>query len=211
MTFPTIMASQYFVFLSAGDGKPNFWQQAAYLGGKVLQFAFPVLFVLLVDRRFPLPKRPHFAGVGWGMAFGVAVAVGMLALYYGWLGNTWLFDGTGASVQQKLREVNMLSPAKYVVMSVVIVAVHSLAEEYYWRWFTFAQLTRLVSLPLAMAAVERRVRGASHPGFERLFSGAHLDRGGAILAGNRHWRRILGVAVLADAIDLFVVVESRAR
>ena len=144
------MAAMYFVFLSGNDGKPNVWQQSAYLGGKVLQFAFPVLFVLLVDRRFPLPKRPHFAGLGWGIAFGVAIASSMLALYFGWLGHTWLFDGTGASVQQKLREMNMLSPVKYLLLSVVIVALHSLAEEYYWRWFTFAQLNRLVSLPLAI-------------------------------------------------------------
>ena len=151
MLFPTCMASLYFVFLSHGDAKPNAWQQTAYLGGKVLQFALPLLFVWLVDRRLPRPKMPHFAGLGLGLAFGVAVAGGMLALYYGWLRDTWLFDGTGAKVQQKLREVDLLSPAKYIALSVVIVVVHSLAEEYYWRWFTFAQLNRLVSLPLAIA------------------------------------------------------------
>jgi membrane protease YdiL (CAAX protease family) len=151
MLFPSFAASLYFVFLSAGDGKPNFWQQAAYTAGKVIQFGFPVVFLLLVDRRLPRPRMPDFAGLGLGLIFGLAVAAFMLVLYYGWLGNTSLFAETGASVKQKLQEVNMLSPAKYIVLAVAIVAVHSLAEEYYWRWFTFAQLNRLMNVPLAIA------------------------------------------------------------
>lgn len=151
MLFPTCMAALYFVFLSSGNGKPNVWQQAVYLGGKALQFALPVLFVLLVDRHFPRPAKPSFAGLGLGLAFGLAIAGAMLALYFGWLADTSLFADTGPSVRRKLQEVGLLSPTKYVVLSVVIVLVHSLAEEYYWRWFTFAQLSRLLGLPLALA------------------------------------------------------------
>jgi membrane protease YdiL (CAAX protease family) len=151
MLLPSFMAALYFVILSGGNGKPNLWQSVAYGVGKTILLAFPVLFVLLVDRRFPLPKRPRFAGLGWGVAFGVAVAGGILALYYGWLADTWLFTDTGKMVRDKVAEFHMLSPGRYVVLSVAIIAVHSLVEEYYWRWFVFAQLNRLVRLPLAMA------------------------------------------------------------
>jgi uncharacterized protein len=151
MLFPACMALLYFVLLSAGDGKPNLWQQLGYALGKPVQFAFPLLFVWLVDRRLPRPRAPTFKGLEWGLVFGGVVAAAMLALYYGCLRGTWLFADTGRSVADKLLEVDMLSPVKYLVLSVVIVIVHSLAEEYYWRWFTFAQLHRLVSLPLAMA------------------------------------------------------------
>ncbi len=150
MLFPSVMTALYFVVLSSGNGKPNWWQSLAYAAGKTIQFAFPVVFVLLVDRQFPRPKRPHFAGLWWGVAFGIAVAGGMLALYYGWLGKTWLFDNTAHLVRDKVAELNMLSPARYFILAVAIVAVHSLAEEYYWRWFVFAQLNRLIGLPWAI-------------------------------------------------------------
>jgi uncharacterized protein len=151
MLFPSLMTALYFVALSGGDGKPNWWQSATYAIGKAIQFTFPVVFVLLVGRHFPLPKRPHFAGLGLAIAFGIAVAAGMLVLYYAWLGDTWLFDDTANLVREKVAELHMLSPARYVVLAVAIVTVHSLAEEYYWRWFVFAQLNRLIALPWAIA------------------------------------------------------------
>jgi membrane protease YdiL (CAAX protease family) len=151
MLFPSLMTALYFVVLSGGAGKPNWWQSAAYAVGKLIQFTFPVVFVLLVDRHFPLPKRPHFAGLGWAVAFGVAVAGGMLALHYAWLSDTWLFDNTARLVRDKVAELHMLSPVRYILLAVTIVAVHSLAEEYYWRWFVFAQLNRLITLPWAIA------------------------------------------------------------
>jgi membrane protease YdiL (CAAX protease family) len=146
MLFPTFMASLYFVYLPRGG-----LAQAAYYGGKVLQFAFPVLFVLLVEGHLPRPKRPNFAGLGLGLAFGLAVAAGMLALYYGWLADTFLFTDTGKLIKGKLGVFHVSSPAQYVLLAVGIAAVHSLAEEYYWRWFTFAQLNKVVNMPLAIA------------------------------------------------------------
>jgi membrane protease YdiL (CAAX protease family) len=145
MLFPSCMASLYFVYLPSGG-----LAQAAYYGGKALQFALPVLFVLLVDHRFPLPKRPHFAGLVWGLAFGLAVAAGMLALYYGWLADTFLFTDTGKLIKGKLDVFHVSSPAEYLLLTAVIAVAHSLAEEYYWRWFTFAQLNKLVNMPLAI-------------------------------------------------------------
>src|SRR5262249_51523825 len=144
--FPSFMAWIYFVYLPSGG-----LAQAAYFGGKALQFGFPVLFVLLVDRRFPVPKRPDFAGLGWGLAFGLTIAAGMLALYYGWLADTFLFTDTGKLVKGKLDVFHVSSRAEYLLMAAMIAVVHSLAEEYYWRWFTFAQLNKVVGLPLAIA------------------------------------------------------------
>jgi membrane protease YdiL (CAAX protease family) len=146
MLFPSFMAWMYFVYLPSGG-----LAQAAYFGGKLLQFTFPVLFVLLVERRFPLPARPHFAGLGLGLAFGLTIAAGMLALYYGWLADTFLFTDTGKLIKGKLDVFHVSSPAEYLLLAAVIAAVHSLAEEYYWRWFTFGQLSKVVNLPLAIA------------------------------------------------------------
>ena len=42
--------------------------------------------------------------------------------------------------------MNINSAAKYALMGVFYAAVHSLMEEYYWRWFVFAQLRRMTTL-----------------------------------------------------------------
>ena len=147
MLFPTFMAAMYFVYLPNGG-----LAQAAYYGGKTLQFAFPVLFVLLVDRRLPRPKRPDFVGLSWGLAFGLVVAAAMLALYFGWLADTFLFADTGRLVKGKLDVFHVSSRAEYVLLATAIAVVHSLAEEYYWALVrVLAQLNRLVNLPLAIA------------------------------------------------------------
>src|SRR5947209_640522 len=81
MTFPTAIAALYFLALAGGD-KANRAQQLTYSAGKIVQFAFPLLFVALADGRFPLPRRPRFDGLAIGLGFGVLVAAAMLVLYH---------------------------------------------------------------------------------------------------------------------------------
>jgi sugar lactone lactonase YvrE len=207
MLFPSFMAALYFVYLPTGA-----LAQAAYSAGKALQFAFPVVFVLLVERRFPLPKRPHFAGLGWGLAFGLVVAAAMVALYYGWLARTALFAHTGKLVKGKLDVFHVSSPLEYILLAMAIVAVHSLAEEYYWRWFVFAQLSRVVGLPLAMALSSFAFMGHHVLVLNEYFPGRLwvAVSGDAVLTGRRGRRRLLGLAVCADPDDLLVVAEPCA-
>src|SRR4051794_28443220 len=82
--FPTVIAWMYFIFL-AGSGRASPAQQFTYAAGKVVQFSFPLLFVALVERRWPRPVRPLWAGWGLGLGFGLLVHAAMLGLYFGWL------------------------------------------------------------------------------------------------------------------------------
>ena len=45
MTFPTLAAWSYFLVLVEQGGKANVWQQVAYVAGKIIQFAFPLVFL----------------------------------------------------------------------------------------------------------------------------------------------------------------------
>ena len=64
---------------SAGPTAPGFLVLAAYSAGKTIQFAFPAAWVFLFDRtRFRL-QRPHFAGLGNGLAFGLATTALLLS------------------------------------------------------------------------------------------------------------------------------------
>ena len=146
--FPTVLTFAYFVWLadrSAGV------QQSVYSVGKMLQFAFPAIWVYFVLKRKPSWPRWDRRGIRLGLAFGVLVVVGMLALYFGWLKPAGHLVGLEETVKDKVSDLGLMSVWKYVAVGVFYSLVHSFLEEYYWRWFVFAQLRRRVSLPWAIA------------------------------------------------------------
>jgi membrane protease YdiL (CAAX protease family) len=136
MTFPTVIALLYFVVLT-GTG----YEKTVYRYGKIIQFTFPLVFVLVADRALPRPQRPRFDGLAVGLGFGVVVAAAMFGLYYGWLVESSAMVETPAMVRAKLHEAFEIStPAAYFGLTAFIVVAHSLMEEYYWRWFVFRRL-----------------------------------------------------------------------
>jgi membrane protease YdiL (CAAX protease family) len=155
MTFPTLAAWSYFLALAEQGGEVNVWQQRAYIAGKVIQFGFPLLFLVVVERRI-LPARSAskesvFPCLRYGLMFGLLVVALMMAVYFGGLRGSPLLEQTPERLRQKLQQVNMATPARYAVLAVFIVAAHSLLEEYYWRWFVFGRLRRLMTLTPAIA------------------------------------------------------------
>lgn len=161
MAFPTVMTWLYFVVLArpisrtpiedSSQSSANNWAQAAYAAGKAIQFSFPLLYLVLAEPTSLQPRRPHFKGIGLGIGFGLLVGVGMVALYSVGLEN-WL-AGTGAAtmIRLKIEEFNAASPGRYAALASFLAVAHSLLEEYYWRWFVFGRLRRLVSIPTAIA------------------------------------------------------------
>ena len=161
MTFPTLMTWFYFVVLarpisltpiesiSRTPGNPG--AQAAYAIGKVIQFSFPLLFVVIFEPSRLRPGRPNFKGIGMGIGFGLLVGAGMAALYLAGL-QSWL-AGTGAAtmIRIKIEEFSASSPIRYAALASFLTVAHSLLEEYYWRWFVFGRLRRLVTFPTAVA------------------------------------------------------------
>jgi membrane protease YdiL (CAAX protease family) len=150
MTFPTLAAWSYFLALVEQGGKINVWQQAAYVLGKIIQFTFPLLFLRLIEKRPLRLTQPRFEGSALGVGFGLLVFGLMMGLYFGVLRGTGMLAQTPVRLQQKLQEVNMVTPARYCSLAVFIVTAHSLLEEYYWRWFVFGQLRRLTTQALAI-------------------------------------------------------------
>jgi membrane protease YdiL (CAAX protease family) len=189
MIFPTVAAWSYFLGLAHSTPGVNPWQQAAYVIGKVVQFSFPLAFLVFLGRRAQQRKerqrayaqhapvgelppaakswdvslgdgwrdprwlqvqRPHFSGLRPGLMFGLTVAAVMLGGYFGALRGTSLLSTTPAMVRHKLEQVNMATPPRYAVLAVFLVVVHSLLEEYYWRWFVFGGLRQFLSLVPAM-------------------------------------------------------------
>ena len=137
MGFPSLLTWVYFVVLA---DRPAAVQQGAYAVGKIVQFAFPLVWVLLVSRQRLQWRLPNRAGMNWGVAFGLLVAAAMVGLYYGLLRQASFMSEAGQMVQAKIVGMGLTDIRKYVAAGVFYALCHSLLEEYYWRWFVFGEL-----------------------------------------------------------------------
>jgi uncharacterized protein len=145
LLFPTLAAWVYFIAL------PGESLRIAYGVSKAIQFLFPVLWVLLYERRPPQFGRPRAAGLGWGLTSGLTVLAATLLLYYGYFRGSPVLAGAPRAVAEHMVGFGIATTAEFVALAVFLSVIHSLAEEYYWRWFVFGQLRSLV--PPAAAVV----------------------------------------------------------
>ena len=147
LVFPTLVTVLYFVVLSK---QPSALQQGAFGLGKFIQFAFPVVCVLVMRR----PKigwiRPRARDVAAGAGLGLVLLAAALALYFFVLKPAGVFDKAAEAIREKVVGLGASNIPRYVALSIFYCVIHSLLEEYYWRWFVFAQLRRCTSLPIAI-------------------------------------------------------------
>jgi uncharacterized protein len=149
LLLPTLVTWLYFVALADRSAA---LQQGAYLAGKIVQFSLPVVWVIAV-RRGPDSgdaRRPA-AGVGLGLAFGLAVLAAMTLGYYAWLRSSDVMAAAGQAVREKLWAIGVTTLPAYAALAVFYSLLHALLEEYYWRWFAFGQLRRMMSSTRAIA------------------------------------------------------------
>ncbi|HKD35353.1 MAG TPA: type II CAAX endopeptidase family protein, partial [Pirellulales bacterium] len=145
--FPSLLTWVYFIAL---DGHAAGIQQAAYVVGKTIQFVFPAFWVFVVERqrleRLALSGR----GLMLGIAFGTVISAAMFGAYFGGLANSNVMLSAAAIVRQRLASFGVTNPAVMIAAGAFYAIIHSLLEEYYWRWFAFGELRRLVSLRTAI-------------------------------------------------------------
>ncbi|HLJ92373.1 MAG TPA: CPBP family intramembrane glutamic endopeptidase [Gemmataceae bacterium] len=154
MCFPAVMAWLYFVVLAQPmreTGRPSAAALAAYLAGKVIQFGFPIFWLLRVERRRLRPAVPSFQGLSIGLVFGIAVTALILGTYHGLLKNSPILADLPGRIRDKLILFHAQTPGRYLGLAVFLAGFHSLMEEYYWRWFVFGELRRRLPVALAIA------------------------------------------------------------
>jgi uncharacterized protein len=170
--FPFAAAWPYVVVLA---GRESTLVQAAYGAAKVLQFALPIVWVGLVRRqnlRLPLALTPGYllgasperrgetAGVRAGLLFGIAVVSGMLLLYFFWLKPEQHLAHFAPLIATKARSFGMGTPLGFIAGAALLSLLHSLLEEYYWRWFLFGGLRRY--MPPAAAVIASSLAFTAH-------------------------------------------------
>ena len=145
--FPSLATWFYFVVLSQ---HPSAAVQAAYAAEKILQFAFPAVWVIMVQRQKLRPAWPSTAGMTEGLALGVAVLLGTLLLYFLWLKPGGYLVAAIGPITKKATELGMGSPMRFILGGVLLSSIHALLEEYYWRWFLFGGLRRFMPVTAAV-------------------------------------------------------------
>jgi membrane protease YdiL (CAAX protease family) len=136
----------YFVYLAGGGDEENVAVQATMALGKLVQFAFPVVYLWYVDRsRLGWPAF-HLRGFWPALGFGALTALALFGLYYGVLRDEILAGKAPAAIWEKLVELNCATPARYVMLAAFISVAHALLEEYYWRWFVFGRLRQRIGV-----------------------------------------------------------------
>ena len=144
LAFPTLMT-----WLNFGNSTP--WMKATYGIGKVVQFSLPILWWAAMDRA--RLRRPGFsrAGLPAGLGFGLSVGLGILVLYFVGLRDHPVMVSVAEQARAKISAFGLTSPAFYLLFAVFLSLLHALLEEYYWRAFVFAELKKLVPVPVAVA------------------------------------------------------------
>ena len=146
MIFPTVVTWVYFVSLRQ---HPPWIQQAAYGIGKVVQFGFPLVWVLCVQRSRIAPRLPGSQGLGWGLVTGVGIVAAMMLLYHLRLKPQGIFAVAVEPIRNKVTGFGIDRLGEYVALGLFYALAHSFLEEYYWRWFVYGQLRRLTPVPVA--------------------------------------------------------------
>jgi membrane protease YdiL (CAAX protease family) len=139
LVFPTFAAWIYFDLLS---GKK--WMLPAYSISKTLQFATPILWVVFVQKTRPQIRQASRRGIGLGVAIGLAIFGLFMAVYFGYFRTSPVLAEAPEKLHEKLVGMGAETLAKFVALALFVSVIHSVMEEYYWRWYAYGQLRRWV-------------------------------------------------------------------
>ena len=148
IAFPSFLTWVYFILLTeSAAGR----QLAAKSIGMVIQIGFPLFWFVCVQKQRLNWSRPKRDDLLIGGLLGLAIVAAMFGAYHLWLKPSGAFDAAAPSVIEKIKGMGIDSTAKFAALAVFYAVLHSLLEEYYWRWFVFAQLRRVTPLGPAIA------------------------------------------------------------
>ena len=141
MVVPFAASLFYFVLFSEHS-----FARIIYGGTKIFTVVWPVIAVWGIFRT-TLPKihlhlEKHRKAIPLGIVFGISTVVLMLGLMQTPLGE--IVVSSSENIRNKARELGILE--YYWTFALFLSVIHSLIEEYYWRWFVFGHLTEVLTI-----------------------------------------------------------------
>lgn len=140
MLLPLAASFLYFVLFPQAKAA---W--AIYAVTKFLMITWPIAAVLLVEKERPnfvnFDWRRHLRAIPLGLATGLAICAFGFFLWYATPVGDYARTHSGA-VRAKVEELNLVE--HYILFTAGVSILHSLLEEYYWRWFVFGRLIKVL-------------------------------------------------------------------
>jgi membrane protease YdiL (CAAX protease family) len=155
MTLPFLAAWFYFDLFSE-----FVFSRWLYGATKVFTVLWPVVAVKLILREpwpaLGLTQARHARALGGGVISGVLIVGLMFLIWQTPVGD--VVRGSAESIRRKTEDLGVLD--HYWAFGCFIAFLHSFIEEYYWRWFVYGHLRRL--MPVAAAHVVAGIAFAAH-------------------------------------------------
>jgi len=161
IVLPSLVTWAYFHLLADSDVA---LQQGTYMVGKVIQFGFPLFWVLVVLRKAVWSaglvsvedetssiSKPWTNGrsIAFGIAMGLAVSAAMFVIYrFGFPDS--VVETLSSHLVERVSGFSVNTWQKFLGLSLFYAFCHSFMEEYYYRWFVFGQLRHVTKLMPAM-------------------------------------------------------------
>jgi membrane protease YdiL (CAAX protease family) len=145
MLFPTLAAWLYFMVFTDRQTLP-----AVYTISKVVQFSFPLAWTLALRRgrlpRLTLAPRALLEGVGTGLVMVILLFLAYVAL----MGQGALVEEARPRILARVQAIGAGTPVRFLGLALFLSVLHSLLEEYYWRWFVFGRLQERLRMVTAV-------------------------------------------------------------
>lgn len=136
MTLPFLASFFYFVVFTESP-----FAKIIYSGTKFFTLVWPLIcFYFLFRKQRPslhLTSSHHFKAIPLGILLGVVIVLLIFGLVQTSFGKT-LLENAREPIHQKAQSFGILE--HYWLFAIFLSVLHSLLEEYYWRWFVFGQL-----------------------------------------------------------------------
>jgi membrane protease YdiL (CAAX protease family) len=142
--FPLVQAWLYFVLMA--NWNPTI-QKSMYALTKTVMLAVPVIYTFFATKERLRPRPFNKRGLLEGNLFGAGILAAICLLYFFWLKPIGLIGPetpVADAIRERVKAFDLTSPAMFVLFGIFVSLIHSALEEYYWRWFTFGQLSRTI-------------------------------------------------------------------
>ncbi len=146
LLLPSLITWVYFDWL---HGSEPWRQQLAYAIGKGIQFGLPLWLAWRGWGGSLERPTPRWPGLTFGALFGLGVCILLPLAHYWLIAGTEMEHNLLTTARAKIASLGLNSPLQFLGVGLFYAAMHSLLEEYYWRWFVFGWGISVWGKPLA--------------------------------------------------------------
>lgn len=160
LLFPLFQTYLYFDLMATWSASI---QKGIYAVTKVVMLLLPIVYLGIVCKERFWLRKFNARGLVEGAAFGLLVLLVMCLLYFCCLKPLGIISPesrVAESITERVAVFGITHPAMFILFGVFVSFIHSGLEEYYWRWFAFILLRRV--MPTTLSAIVSGVAFSLH-------------------------------------------------